>query len=447
MISYRKPIMLMLMVIVVFASAAGTAAQDIAGPVPLDSPAQVTVGPAAGWRILEVDRSTAVGDYTAMAIEPTTFQHHIAYHRDSGGVKMATGPEIGYTTCTAANWDCGLFTSQEGNHVAISYPAPGTWAVVYQQGNQPWVYTNCPSPCFGTSQAVDFEVFGVLGAGNAITHDSLGTIHLSYTRSSPTPSTLRYAKYVGTGGNCFNNNYPKFNCEFIDGNIGSGANTSIDTSYYNLPSIAYRGPNGELMLASKLTNLTGNCGPSNSWRCIVIDSSVDIGNYIDLHVPKCFLVCNDAMQIAYMNKTTGILRYARNVGSGGNCGSGGSWECTSISSIGFDPVGMGISLKVYNGQPLIAYMDHDDTGHDVLKLTRPVGSGGNCAFSTWLCTTIDDGYRGMSSGQPVYHNVGRYASLALYPSGDASIAYQDHTSRYLVLAEEVNALYLPAIGK
>jgi hypothetical protein len=59
------------------------------------------------------------------------------------------------------------------------------------------------------------------------------------------------------------------------------------------------------------------------------------------------------------------------VSSSGNCG-GGFWQCTTIDSSG--DVGTYTSIALSNGTPYISYYDKSNTA---LKYAVEVGSGGN----------------------------------------------------------------------
>jgi hypothetical protein len=131
--------------------------------------------------------------------------------------------------------------------------------------------------------------------------------------------------------------------------------------------------------------------------------------------------------IAYYDATNDVLKYAVNVGSGGNCGVGGSAQCDEIDSMQADYHSLGISIaEDAAGYPVIAYQSYNGS----LNVARPVaalglsGGGGNCGpedlFYTWYCETID------RSGTWVPYRNGDYVSIAVAPSGLATIAYNGY---------------------
>jgi hypothetical protein len=140
------------------------------------------------------------------------------------------------------------------------------------------------------------------------------------------------------------------------------------------------------------------------------------------------------------------LKFARAVGAGnGNCGPGDAWQCDSIETTGNAALGeaMGVSLAVWDGQPMIAYYD-DDAVNGRLKIARR-NFGGNCGpflfgAQTWQCETVDNGVVG---GLPIY-DVGQYAALARHPqTGRATIAYYDATNDNLRVAAQVFQTFVP----
>jgi hypothetical protein len=128
--------------------------------------------------------------------------------------------------------------------------------------------------------------------------------------------------------------------------------------------------------------------------------------------------------IAYYDATHDVLKYAVDVGSGGNCGVLGSAQCEEIDSMmqGYNPLGVSMAEDPA-GYPIIAYQSQ----HGALNLARPLpalgmpGGSGNCGpetpFSTWHCETIDP------AGTWIHYRNGDYVSIAVSPSGLATIAY------------------------
>lgn len=190
-----------------------------------------------------------------------------------------------------------------------------------------------------------------------------------------------------------------------------------------------------LNYAHQVTANLGNCYNHSDFQCYLIDSVANTGSYISLHAPQSQ---NDYARIAYYDGTNHTLKYAKNVGGSAYCGVPGiassGWSCENIETIGTDNGALGISLAVdSNGNAVIAYHDRDDASNGILKIARYVGSGGNCGMNTaggkWQCTTVDDG--GFFK-----HTVGQYASLALSPDNRAHIAYYDATGHDLKVATE-----------
>jgi hypothetical protein len=102
---------------------------------------------------------------------------------------------------------------------------------------------------------------------------------------------------------------------------------------------------------------------------------------------------NDPTRIAYYDKNSGNLKLATWVGSG-NCNGGSTgWQCEVIDSVGSNASReLGVSLKRIVSTPVIAYIDNNDQSNSILKLARYVISGGNCGPSnSWFCEVVDDG--------------------------------------------------------
>jgi hypothetical protein len=153
--------------------------------------------------------------------------------------------------------------------------------------------------------------------------------------------------------------------------------------------------------------------------------------------------------IAYYDATTDELKYAHDLGSGGNCGLLGSAQCDTIDSMPADTHPVGISIaedKAYH--PFIAYQGKFGS----LDVARPVaalgpsGGVGNCGpGSTWNCETVDP----YNPWVP-YRN-GDFVSIAIHPDGLATIAYHGFIKlidgNLLVSYQRLPQFYLPLVMK
>ena len=85
------------------------------------------------------------------------------------------------------------------------------------------------------------------------------------------------------------------------------------------------GDNHVLKYARILGSGLGNCGPSDAWQCDVIDSGADVGGGSSLILDE-----NDDPIISYYDLTNGTLKLATPATSGGNCGPGNTWSCIVV---------------------------------------------------------------------------------------------------------------------
>ena len=253
-----------------------------------------------------------------------------------------------------------------------------------------------------------------------------GTAYISYYDAKD--KNLRMAKHVGSGGNCGPSN--SWSCQVVDSEGDVGQYTSIAISPTNgQPAIAYYDADNGALKYISYSCVAGSC----QWEGETIDS------------PGAFRISNDGLYNSLKFDTNGIahigyyvssyfgdddLMYAHYVGSGGNCGVGasaGKWQCDVIES--GNQVGKYASLAL-NGsnQPRIAYYDG---GNRALKYAYSGASGGNCGpGGSWQCYVIDGG------GDA---DMGRYASLHIDKgsSENPHIAYYDATSHRLKYAHYV----------
>lgn len=235
--------------------------------------------------------------------------------------------------------------------------------------------------------------------------------------------------------------YSGYNCEVVASAAGAGFGMfpSIAT-VGQLPRIAYydgRAGVNDLKFAYRIYPANAgmaNCNATDDyWRCITIETSGDTGKFASLATTAT------SQHIAFYNYTTGNLRHARYVGSGGNCGLDPAgmidfwrWQCDDIAPVGTGLAQVGLSLKVDAAdRPVIAYMDATSL-YKRLRWAQPAARlgeiDGNCGpvadlLQTWRCSTLD------SSA----YDEGEFVSLALDPSGRALVAYTENTGTETIL--------------
>ena len=279
-----------------------------------------------------------------------------------------------------------------------------------------------------------------------------GTPHIAYYATSLSGQSLRHAYYVGSGGNCGESD--TWQCDTIDSGTDIGQYASLDLDDADQVRIAYYdGGNGYLKYAQQVSS-GGNCGPSNTWSCDTLDSTADVGRSASLRVNR---ETGNQPAIAYYDKTNGQLKYARWVGSGGNCGYNSStfeyeWQCDALDDMGVasSPVGTSLALDE-QGYPFIAYQDaSDDQSPATLNVARPTNAldkiQGNCGpkvglLYTWQCDTMDGGGSWTDEAD--------YASIAVASNGLATIAYHEIDSYYnggrLKIAYQSFRIFMPVI--
>jgi hypothetical protein len=155
--------------------------------------------------------------------------------------------------------------------------------------------------------------------------------------------------------------------------------------------------------------------------------------------------------IAYYDDTADKLKYAVNIGGGGNCGVLGSAQCDEIDTMmqGYNRLGVSVAEDAA-GYPIIAYQSQ----YGSLNVARPLAAlglppgGGNCGpenlFYTWYCETID------RYGMWTPYRNGDYVSIAVGPSGLATIAYQrfiTSSDGNLMVSHQRSPVFLPLVMK
>jgi hypothetical protein len=385
----------------------------------------------APWFNIEVDTPGNIGQYTSVAINPSNGGTYVSYYDATNkALRMAMNRGFGLGNCGPNNdWLCQTVDSGAdfGKYSSIAInPASGEIGIAYYDatnGKLKYAYAAICPTCSWSIHTVDEPILFPTdnkGQYTSLKYHSDGTPYVAYYfENTSGVDALMVASYVGSGGNCgYGTVAGKWQCDTIKTGEGVGQYASLALDGAGNRHIAYYdGGNGDLWYAS--SSIGTNCGPGNSWICYPVSAANDVGQYASLYVDN-----GNDFHIAYYDATTDKLEYAVDLGSGGNCGIFGSAQCDEIDSMqtGYHPLGVSIAEDAA-GYPIIAYQSEWgdlNVARPLAALGVPAG-GGNCGpetpFSTWYCETIDR----YNWFVPARH--GDYVSIALNPSGLATIAY------------------------
>jgi hypothetical protein len=441
-----------------------------------DTPVPEAGSPAEVWFNDYVSTSPLGGSYVSAAVDGKDANRSwVAYYSDVyGGLMVAHYVGAGLGNCNPNNaWLCeevdkwpgesrGLYTSiavfSDNNpdpavntmKVGVSYYNATLKTLKYAE------YACATGTCAWTVQTVDSspDASDDVGKYTSLDFDSMGTPNISYYVLDTISLTeklemVKHASFVGGGnGNCGDGN--DWLCHVVDSSTGSlGMYTSLDVDWLDEVYISYYdGVNGALKYA-RLVGSGGNCGTDNAWRCRTVDVGLDadVGKFSAMHSCQN---ADDYLRIAYYDQTAGTLKYAYNIFTGGNCGEAGEWQCDVIDDVGANLPQVGIGIEVAPGnKPMVAYTEQtEDLSSFRLKIAQraPEWSYSNCGgelWTRWWCQTLDDGSSGMQHGA--------YLGFALKPSGLAVVAYTELDTSYNVynvkIAFEQALTSLPLVVK
>jgi hypothetical protein len=453
--------LLLSVVLLILAAGSGLAREP--QPTGRSEPVGVNTSSAADapWFNIEVDTPNDTGQYTSVAIDPSRGRTYVSYY-DATNQALRAAVDIGGDgtcgpnnswLCVDMDWgaDVGKYSS-----IAIS-PASGRVGIAYYDatnGNLKYGFCLHPDLADCYTHDVDKGIFPVSSTGlyASLKHSSTGTWYISYHFDNPTNvDALMIAYSVDTGaGNCGHSAWEGwYQCDTIQVGEGVGQYTSLAVDGAGNRHIAYYdGGNGDLWYATSGSGT--NCGPGNTWLCYPVDAAHDVGQYASMYVDD-----GNRFHIAYYDATDDVLKYAVNVGSGGNCGLMGSAQCDEIDSMqtGYHPLGLSIAEDAA-GYPIIAYQSEWgdlNVARPVDALDLPWGSG-NCGpphdlwpwLGTWYCETIDR----YNWFVPARH--GDFLSIALNSSGLATIAYYGFITSSdgnLMVSQQRLQVFLPLVMK
>jgi hypothetical protein len=426
----RTVIGLMLAVLLILATGSGLAhgSQTTGSSETINSNADLSAN--IEWINIEIDTPGNVGLYASVAINPLNDTTYVSYYDATDkDLRLAMDKGFGTGNCGPNNsWLCttvdsggdiGMYSS-----IAIN-PDNGEIGIAYYDatnGKLKYAHGEICATCSWSIDIVDEPILfptDSKGQYASLKYNSSGKPYIAYYfENTSGVDALMVAS--GENGNCgYGSAAGKWQCDTIQTGEGVGQYASLALDGSGNRYIAYYdGANGDLWHATSRSGT--NCGPGgNTWLCFPISSTNDVGKYASLYVDNS----ND-FHIAYYDATTDELKYAEDVGSGGNCGVLGSAQCVTIDSMPADSHPLGISIVEDSAYyPFIAYQSQ----FGALNVARPVpalglpGGSGNCGpenpFSTWFCETIDP----YNPWIPARN--GDFVSIAVAPSGLATIAY------------------------
>jgi hypothetical protein len=214
------------------------------------------------------------------------------------------------------------------------------------------------------------------------------------------------------------------------GNTGQHTSVAIDPFTGGTYVSYYDAQNKDLRMAHYVGS-GGNCAEDNDWHCQTVDSGGDVGKYNSIAIDP---VTQGELGIAYHDATNGKLKYAECT-SAPDCDWSVHTIDSGIFPV--STTGLFTSLKFgswggigsYYTHPRIVYHFDNPTNVDALMFAYyRAAPGGNCGYgdvaSWWDCSTVATG-----------EGVGQYASLAADRDGGLWIAYYEGGNGDLWYAE------------
>jgi hypothetical protein len=425
------------------------------------------------WTGYTVDSSTSnLGAYTSIAFDPSSGIPFVSYYDATAQTVKLASPATNAGCGPNGTWWCRAIddpVAKVGKYSSldISKHGLGLWdlGIAYLNENNNGLrfaeYSCTLITCKWTYENV-FVLSGATVKYASLKYGTDGVPHIAFFGTTLAGGGLFYATRGTGSSNCGGST--TWQCVAIEHFSGSnvGMYNSLALNGSNKARISYYDAvNHKLKYAVQSTSGASgnNCGADNAWFCRYIDPSVhDQGLFTSLALSSSG---PENPHIAYYDKTSGMLKHAYFVGSGGNCGINAAfhleWECEDTVNIGANMgtasnVGISIALDA-NKQPVIAYMNaSEDQAPASLEIARPNSASGaligNCGpthslFPEWTCKLLDGGGS--------YLNEADYASVGINSAGLAYVAYSeydDYSSKYnlKVVFQQMN-IYLPLVEK
>ena len=411
----------------------------------------------APWRMETVDSGNQWNfvNGVSLAFSGETNNPYVSYYdKDKADLRLAVRSGFGTKKCTPkSDWSCETVDAQgrvgKNSSLAIFNSKVLTkYGIAYYDETNHSVkvaiqtclsFFGCNAWNFSTIEKlhdVDVKV------QPSLVFDSSGKPRLSYQRDNSTyPHTdIKYARYVGSGGNCgLGDASGKWHCEGV-AHYGTGVtDISLALTSGDQPVIAFldkESGGGDTLQLCRINS-------SGMWFCQSIDDISHKSEHVSLALDK-----NNHARIAYASdgkNDTLNLRYAYYVGSGGNCGGASDYRCDTITNDIESVYGTLAMTLDKSERPVIAYL----TKVYQIALARPLAAyqtlPGNCGpdngfFHTWMCKHLDSD---LVTGNAI--------SVAVDKHGLIAVAFQINDSigglSDLMVARQYYPVYLPFVVK
>ncbi|MBN1483312.1 MAG: carboxypeptidase regulatory-like domain-containing protein [Chloroflexia bacterium] len=296
------------------------------------------------WFTETVDSIDYVGNYLSLDLD-TNDRPHISYVDDSNNT-------LKYAYFVGSSGNCGHGNSWRCEVVDYASLAVHDTSLVLDSANQPHIsyaerfehISNLKYAWLdGASwQIVTVDNLGWVGASSSIDLDSNGWPHISYFDGGG--DNLKYAHYVGSGGNCGPSS--DWQCDTVDSTGDVGTSTSLVLDDADRPHISY------FDLANNAIKYAWHDG--GAWQIETIENVGPAGGHTSLDLDG-----GNAPHISYYDAVNNDLKCAHYVASGGNCGPNNSWLCEIVDSDGV--VGQSTSIEVDENDNIdISYYDYSN---------------------------------------------------------------------------------------
>ena len=365
------------------------------------------------WNCYQVDGQpvSSFGQYSSVAID-NSGKPWISYY-SSFALKVASYVGSGGNCSFSTAWSCTTVDStagDSGRYTSIDFSASGSAWISYKDVTNSRLkvafYKGSGGNCTDTAWGCTTVETG--GSYTSITFDSSDNAWVSH--GSISTSSLRVAKYVGTGGSGCGASVTDWSCDIVDSvSADTGQYTSIEVDQSDNPWVSYRDATNADLKVAQYVGSGGNCTDA-AWDCTTVDNTSTFDTSI------AFDPSGNAW-VSYYDLSNFRLKVAIFVSSSGNC-TDAAWDCTVVdetvadvgtyTSIAFDPSGN-------------AWVSYWENTVDKVKVAQYVGSGGNCTDAAWDCGTVDS-------------LRATYTSIAFDPSGNAWVSYQDGATGTLKIA-------------
>lgn len=254
------------------------------------------------WLCQLIDESSWFG-WVSMALDASDAAHISYADFRNGGLRYAHLTGAGGNCGPDQTWQCDVVVHTQTRtwiEHSLAVDVDGIPHIAYtNDGLRLAHYRGANGNC-GSAQDWQCDLIDATSSGNvALRIDADNHPHIAYLKGQG----VNYAHWVGAGGNC--GPALSWQCDAVDASTWVGWGLALAFDHEGQPHLSYQAIVEHDLRYAHFVGMGGNCGSAGQWDCRTVDSDGDFGYVSSIAVDGAGQV-----HIGYLDGMNGDLKYA-----------------------------------------------------------------------------------------------------------------------------------------